>query len=110
MDERLPRRHRPASVPPPPCAQPLLTAAARQPERFSRRVIRLDAGEERAFDAREWHDALVVLEAGALELVGEAGTRTRLSSGSILWLAGLPLGTLRNVGAHPAVLVALTRR
>ncbi len=73
-------------------------------------MVALAPGEELELEPGEWHDALVVLEAGALELEGRAGTRRRVASGAVLWLAGLPLRAVRNVGRHPAVLVAVSRR
>ena len=33
-----------------------------------------------------------------------------LARGAVLWLVGLPLRALHNVGRHPAVIVAVSRR
>ena len=61
-------------------------------------------GVPRGFDRR-----IVVVQAGAIELVGLSGRGFRFEQGGILWLAGLPLQALRNTDAEPVVLVALRR-
>jgi hypothetical protein len=80
------------------------------PPRFERRVVTLAAGQRRPYDEAEWEDALVVVEAGAVELEGLSGRRFRFERGDILWLAGVPLRELHNPGPTPVVLVALRRR
>src|SRR5688572_23380340 len=80
------------------------------PERFRRRVVTLAPGGRCTYVAEDWEDALVVVEGGTLELEGLSGDRRSLARGAVLWLVGLPLRGLRNVGRHPAILVAVSRR
>lgn len=79
-------------------------------ERFRRRVVTLAPGERCAYVSEDWEDALVVVEDGTVELEDLAGGHVDLARGAVLWLVGLPLRGLRNVGRHPAVLVAISRR
>jgi len=80
------------------------------PERFSRRVVTLAPGERCAYVSEDWEDALVLVEDGTVELEGLSGDRRSLARGAVLWLVGLPLRALHNVGRHPVVLVAVSRR
>ena len=82
----------------------------RRSDRVTWRTVTLEPGEVRPYDPAEWVDALVVLEEGSVELEGMAGTRRRVAKGAVLWLAGLPLRAVHNIGRHPAVLVAVSRR
>ena len=92
------------------CRERLSIAGRALPPAFVRREVTLAPGAERAYDAREWADALVVVERGEIELECHAGHLARFRHGDILWLTGLPLRVLRNNGAEPAVLVAVARR
>jgi hypothetical protein len=78
-------------------------------QRFHIRRIVVAPGAERPYDEAEWRDAIVVIEAGRLELESRSGDRRRFSRGDVLWLIGLPLRVLRNRGAVPTVLVAVSR-
>ena len=62
-----------------------------------------------ALEPAGWGDALVLVERGALELVGRSGPRARFGAGAILALAPRRLAALRNPGAEPVVLVTVTR-
>jgi hypothetical protein len=77
---------------------------------FDVRVVELPPGGERASGAAEWRDALVLVDRGEVELDCLGGSRHRFRRGAVLSLGGLPLRTLRNPGAEPAVLVAVSRR
>jgi hypothetical protein len=77
---------------------------------FARRVLVVAPGRAHAYDAADWHDALVVVEGGEIELEGRDGGRECFASGAVLWLTGLPLRALWNRGREPAVLVAVSRR
>ncbi|HEV8559389.1 MAG TPA: hypothetical protein VGR06_23855 [Actinophytocola sp.] len=79
------------------------------PPAFRRRTVTLDAGDSRPFDPDEWADALILIEDGVLELECLDGERRRFHRGHVIWLDGLPLRCLRNPGAGPAVLVAVSR-
>jgi hypothetical protein len=76
---------------------------------FERRTVTVEAGSDRAYDPAEWFDALVLVEQGEVDLECQAGGFARFRAGDILWLAGLPVRTLRNPGPDDAVLVAISR-
>jgi hypothetical protein len=77
--------------------------------RFERRVVVVGPREARPYEAREWRDALVMVERGEIELEGRAGGRARFGPGAVLALDDLPLRVLRSVGSGAAVLVAVRR-
>ena len=77
---------------------------------FTRRELVLDPGVRRAYDEAEWHDALVVVKRGELDIECRAGGRMRFVAGDMLWLTGLPLRALKNEGLEPVVLVSVSRR
>jgi hypothetical protein len=76
---------------------------------FSSWTVSVAPGGARAYDAEEWRDALVVVEAGEIDVEGLAGSRARFCRGDILWLVGLPLRGLSNRGTGPALMTAYTR-
>lgn len=82
----------------------------RPPTSFEWRMIAIEPGEEGPFDESEWRDALVVVEAGEIELECRSGARTTFLGGDVLCLTGLSLCLLRNRGRAPAVLSAVWRR
>jgi quercetin dioxygenase-like cupin family protein len=73
-------------------------------------AIAVAPGCERPYDEAEWRDAIVSIACGEIELESSSGRRRRVRTGDVLWLTGLPLRALRNDGAEPAVLVAVSRR
>jgi hypothetical protein len=75
--------------------------------RFEVRVVA--PGDDRAYDEAEWRDALVVVQSGEIELLGVSGACSSFGRGDLLYLQGVPLRTLHNPGAEPAVLVAVSR-
>ena len=77
--------------------------------RFQVRLIMIPPGSERPYHAAEWHDALIRLERGSVELYSTNGCRLRLSTGAILSLDRLALRTIRNHCPTAAVL-SLFRR
>jgi hypothetical protein len=79
------------------------------PLRFRRQVITVAPDQSRRYDEAEWRDSIVVIERGEIELEGLSGRRCRFAGGDILCLVGVPLRALHNVGAEPAVLVAVSR-
>jgi hypothetical protein len=81
-----------------------------RPRAFTRRELVLAPGDRRAYDAAEWHDALVIVKRGELDIECRAGGRMRFVAGDMLWLTGLPLRALMNDGPAPVVLVAVSRR
>lgn len=76
---------------------------------FERRLIMLAPGAMREYDVREWGGALIIVEAGEVELESALGGRWRFARGDILWLMGLPLRALHNHGREPVILVAVRR-
>lgn len=79
------------------------------PAQFAVRQVTIPAGGERAYLPREWADALVIVEAGEIELECTAGSRASFPAGSVMFFDSLPIRTLRNRRRRPAVLTALTR-
>ena len=67
-------------------------------------------GQSRPSGDAEWRDALVIVERGDVELECAAGGRRRFSGGAVLWLEGIDLRVLHNVGDEPVVLLAVSRR
>jgi hypothetical protein len=76
---------------------------------FDLRVVEVAPGGERAYDAADWSDAIVLVDRGAIELDCVGGTRRRFERGSLLTLGGLPVRALRNPGPAPTVLIAVSR-
>ena len=70
----------------------------------------LDPGEVRPYRESEWKDALVIVEAGEIDLECTRGGRTTFRSGDVLWLVDVPVVRMRNDGLDPAVIVAVSRR
>ena len=77
---------------------------------FRRRTVVLSPGESRPSGDADWRDAVVVVERGDVELECAAGGRRRFSGGAVLWLAGIDLRVLHNVGDEAVVLLAVSRR
>jgi hypothetical protein len=76
---------------------------------FTRRAVVVEPGASRPSRDEEWHDALVIVERGEVDLECTAGGRRRFGAGAVLWLTGIRLAALHNVGAEPVVLIAVTR-
>jgi hypothetical protein len=86
----------------------LLRAPA--PPGFEFWVTAVAPGQTLAYRESDWRDALVVIERGAIGLEWLSGRRQRFGCGAVLWLDGLPLRGLGNLGLEPAVLLAVSRR
>jgi hypothetical protein len=82
---------------------------SRVPHGFRLRRIVVDCGAERAYEEKEWVDAIVVVEEGEIELECVRGSRHRFGRGDVIWLVGLPLRVLRCSGTGPAILLAVSR-
>ena len=80
------------------------------PSRFRVELLRIEPGGERPYVPGDWIDALVVVEAGELELECKGGSCARFGGGAVLVLHPLPLKTLRNPGGHALLLTAVSRR
>jgi hypothetical protein len=86
-----------------------LPSAAAVGPGFTRRAVVLEPGASRPSCDEDWHDALVIVERGEVDLECTAGGRRRFGAGAVLWLTGIRLAALHNVGAEPVVLIAVTR-
>jgi catechol 2,3-dioxygenase-like lactoylglutathione lyase family enzyme len=70
----------------------------------------LAAGAQLPTSADDWHDALVIVEAGSLEVECLGGGHRRFEAGDMLCLAWLPLRALHNRGDTAVRLLAVRRR
>jgi hypothetical protein len=77
---------------------------------FLRRTLRLEPGDCRPYRAAEWWDCMVVIESGEVELEATSGARHTFRGGDVLWLAGLPLCCIRNIGGDAAIITTVRRR
>ncbi len=80
------------------------------PQSFELRVVSVEPGREHLYVEDEWRDAIVVVEAGSIDLETTRGARCHFDSGAVLWLTGLSLRALLNLGSEPALLSAVIRR
>jgi hypothetical protein len=80
------------------------------PPSFDVRMVTIPAGSSLAFDEHAWRDAIVVLEAGELEVECLHGGRRSFAVGAMMWLVGLELKTLHSTGTEAVVLTAVSRR
>jgi hypothetical protein len=71
--------------------------------------VAVGPGEALPYDEADWRDALVLVRDGEIVLETLCGRSCLFKRGDILWLAGLPLASLRNRGDEPAVLVTASR-
>lgn len=72
-------------------------------------MFAIASGDERIYRAKEWRNALVVVERGQIELRCLDDSRWRFERGATLFLAGLPIRTLRNDGSETALIGTLSR-
>ena len=79
------------------------------PTAFELHVTVIPPGGRAAYREADWHDALVLVESGEVELECEGGSRERFGHGDLVCLAHLPLRALHNHGHEPARLVAVSR-
>lgn len=76
---------------------------------FRTRRVSLPPGGSRPHDEDEWRGALIVVDAGEIELCCRAGGSRVFGAGSVLWFTGLDLRLVRNPGAVEAVFRGITR-
>jgi quercetin dioxygenase-like cupin family protein len=81
----------------------------RLPPGFDVQVTIVAAGREHPWREADWRDALVVVERGRVEVECTGGMSLTFGPGAVLWLAGLPVRSLRGAGPEPAVLAAVRR-
>ena len=80
------------------------------PQAFDRWTVQLSPAESRRTGPQEWSGALIVVDAGAVEVECAYGARTTFVTGDVLALGCLPVRWLRNPGTGPARIVAIRRR
>jgi hypothetical protein len=76
---------------------------------FQQRRLVIGHAALHLYEAREWSEALVVVERGVLELEWSGGARLCFEPGDTLCLSGLGLRGLRGASVEPTVLVVLSR-
>ena len=77
---------------------------------FAKRIVELAPACVLAYDAADWHDAIVFVTGGEIEVESSAGKRQCFREGDILCLAPFPVRVVRSVGTEPARLLAISRR
>ena len=82
---------------------------ARDSADFFRRVVELEPGQEISRGPGAWRDAIIFLTDGEVELECVSGHRLRFGAGAVLCLTP-SAWLLRNSGAEPARLIAISRR
>ena len=87
----------------------LARVAGPLPSGFERWTVSLGPGERRASGAAEWSGALIVVDAGTIEVGCFAGASATFVAGDVLALSCLPLRWLRNAGSDEARIVAIRR-
>ena len=80
------------------------------PPGMDMRLVSIPRQSELAYEPSEWAGALVVVEAGEVELECRGGASACFATGSVLFFEGLGLRAVRNAGDEPALLSAVTRR
>ena len=72
--------------------------------------VTIPPGADHPTSADDWSGAIVVIEAGAIEVVCRGGARRSFGRGSFLALSWLPVVCLRNAGPAEAIVVGYRRR
>jgi hypothetical protein len=80
------------------------------PQKFVLRELVIEVAGDRSYDRREWAGAIVVVEAGELEIECVDGTAVRFHNGAVLCLDALPIRRLRNRGPCPLRLSVVAKR
>lgn len=90
--------------------EPVSFLGRRLSSRFTRRIITLAPGHQRHYDEAEWHDAIIIVEDGEIDLEDLHGQHFTFRPGNILSLTSMPLRTLRCTSREPAVLAVVSRK
>jgi hypothetical protein len=72
-------------------------------------VIDLAPGEELTGAPDAWPAGLFAIARGEVEFVCGGGTRARFGEGELVWMRGIGLRAVRNVGQAGAELVEISR-
>jgi hypothetical protein len=78
------------------------------PASFDVRRLEIPPGSERPTEPREWRRALVVVEAGCVEVVCVGGARRTYPAGSLIGLTWLATERLVNAGPGAVRLLAIS--
>jgi quercetin dioxygenase-like cupin family protein len=89
--------------------RPVSFVARPAPAGMAVHLVSIAVQSEVAYEPSDWIGALVVVEAGEIELECHSGACARFGAGSVLFFEGLPLRTVRNAGRGPALLSAVNR-
>ena len=98
------------SAGPGPDERPVSFLGRAAPAGMDLRVVSIPAHSQLVYDAVEWAGALVVVEAGELELECSGGTSACFAAGSVLFFDGLGLLAIRNSCGETVLLCVVTRR
>ena len=74
------------------------------------REVSIPAHSHLVYERADWAGALVVVEAGEIELEGCDGTSACFPAGSVLCFDGLALRSIRNTGGETVLLSAASRQ
>jgi hypothetical protein len=80
------------------------------PDWLAVRRVTIPGHGEMAYEPSEWAGALVIVEAGEIELECVRGECARFRAGAVLVFEGLRLRAVRNRSTEPALLSAASRR
>ena len=73
------------------------------------RLVSIPREGRLTYEPSQWAGALVIVEAGEIELECRNGAGACFGAGSVLFLEGLGLSAVRNAGDEPALLSAVAR-
>jgi quercetin dioxygenase-like cupin family protein len=76
---------------------------------FERREVQLLPGESLGYVDADWHDALIVVREGRVEVTCRAGGHRSFDTGDTIWFDGLEVAAFANDGSVALILVAIRR-
>ena len=79
------------------------------PTGMALRFVSIPGHAKLDYEPSQWAQALVVVEAGLIELECVSGARATFGRSSVLFFDGLPLRTIRNISSETALLSAASR-
>ena len=98
------------SAGPDPDERPVSFLGRPAPSGMDLREVSIPAHSQLVYEPAEWAGALVVVEAGEIELECCGGTSARFGAGSVLFFDGLGLRAVCNRGGETVLLSAVSRR
>ncbi len=79
------------------------------PPGFERREVHLAPAQSLPYVEAHWHEALILVAEGRVEVTCKAGGHRSFETGDTIWFDGLEVATLANPGLVPLVLVGVRR-